>query len=261
MSRSVRSTAPAAILNSLAPNEPIGNGTRRPVSCECSSSGTTTSTRPASSAPPSRRAAPRSPSTWSPRTSPLPDPAGFDHVVVLGAISSVNDADAWIADELAWLRRADGGRRAHARHLLRRRRCAPRSAARWRPWTRKEIGWTLVDSLDHGVIPVGPWLEFHGDRCLLPADGDRAGAQRRGGPGVHGSAGTWRSSSTPRSTARSSSAGWTRGGDRGRGAAGARPRPVPGRHHPRGAGRAGAGGPAGRRRAGPLAAIRRPPRN
>jgi GMP synthase-like glutamine amidotransferase len=33
---------------------------------------------------------------------------------------------------------------------------------------RKEIGWVRVDSLDHGVIPAGPWLEFHGDRCLLP---------------------------------------------------------------------------------------------
>jgi len=32
----------------------------------------------------------------------------------------------------------------------------------------KEIGWTLVDSVDHELIPPGPWLEFHGDRCLLP---------------------------------------------------------------------------------------------
>jgi GMP synthase-like glutamine amidotransferase len=34
---------------------------------------------------------------------------------------------------------------------------------------RQEIGWTLVDSVDHELVPVGPWLEFHGDRCLLPA--------------------------------------------------------------------------------------------
>ena len=34
---------------------------------------------------------------------------------------------------------------------------------------RKEIGWVRVESLDHDVIPAGPWLEFHGDRCLLPA--------------------------------------------------------------------------------------------
>jgi hypothetical protein len=35
--------------------------------------------------------------------------------------------------------------------------------------TRQEIGWTLVDSVDHELVPVGPWLEFHGDRCLPPA--------------------------------------------------------------------------------------------
>ena len=33
---------------------------------------------------------------------------------------------------------------------------------------RKEIGWFMVDSADPGVIPAGPWLEFHGDRCVLP---------------------------------------------------------------------------------------------
>ena len=38
---------------------------------------------------------------------PAPAPDHVDHVVVLGAVSSVNDPDAWIAEELAWLRRAD----------------------------------------------------------------------------------------------------------------------------------------------------------
>jgi GMP synthase-like glutamine amidotransferase len=33
---------------------------------------------------------------------------------------------------------------------------------------RREIGWTVVDSPDHDVIPAGPWLEFHTDRCLPP---------------------------------------------------------------------------------------------
>ena len=26
----------------------------------------------------------------------------------------------------------------------------------------------MIESLDPGLIPAGPWLEFHGDRCLLP---------------------------------------------------------------------------------------------
>lgn len=36
----------------------------------------------------------------------LPAPTGFDAVVVLGSDRSANDAEPWIADELAWLRDA-----------------------------------------------------------------------------------------------------------------------------------------------------------
>jgi GMP synthase-like glutamine amidotransferase len=32
-----------------------------------------------------------------------------------------------------------------------------------------EIGWFTVDSADEDSVPAGPWLEFHEDRCLLPA--------------------------------------------------------------------------------------------
>jgi len=32
-----------------------------------------------------------------------------------------------------------------------------------------EIGWFTVDSADEDAVPAGPWLEFHEDRCLLPA--------------------------------------------------------------------------------------------
>src|SRR5579859_7788148 len=37
----------------------------------------------------------------------LPDLSGVDHIVVLGAVPSVNDDVDWIAAELAWLRDAD----------------------------------------------------------------------------------------------------------------------------------------------------------
>jgi GMP synthase-like glutamine amidotransferase len=103
-----------------------------------------------------------------PDDGPLPAFDGVDHIVVLGAIASVNDPEPWIPGELDWLRAADQvgvpvlGICFGAQAL-----CAA-LGGRVEAMERKEIGWVRVDSLDHGVIPAGPWLEFHGDRCLLP---------------------------------------------------------------------------------------------
>jgi GMP synthase-like glutamine amidotransferase len=112
-------------------------------------------------------------STWLfPKEGPLPPLDGVDHVVVLGAVWAVYDDSpdrAWIADELAWLRRADEagvpvlgicfGGQALAAALGGRVEAAP----------RKEIGWSMIDSADHELIPPGPWLEFHNDRIFPPA--------------------------------------------------------------------------------------------
>jgi GMP synthase-like glutamine amidotransferase len=99
---------------------------------------------------------------------PLPGASGVDHVVVLGAIPSLNDDLAWIAEELTWLRQMDRagvpilgicfGAQALCAALGGRVERAP----------RKEIGWVMVDSADPDLVPPGPWLEFHGDRCILP---------------------------------------------------------------------------------------------
>ena len=115
---------------------------------------------------------------------------------------------------------------------------------------RKEIGWTLVDSLDHSVIPVGPWLEFHRDRCLLPAT---ATVLARNDAGVQAfRIGRHLAFQFHPEVDGPQLKRWLdAGGDEDAERLGLT-RPVPGRHHPRGAGRAGAGGPAGRRRAGPL---------
>ena len=106
-----------------------------------------------------------------PAAGPLPDPAGFGHAVVLGASYSVYDEDrAWISDELAWLRRADAAGLPVLGICFGAQAMAAAFGGRVEPAARKEIGWTEIDTLDPGLVPAGPWLEFHGDQCRLPAD-------------------------------------------------------------------------------------------
>ena len=99
----------------------------------------------------------------------LPALDGADHVVVLGAVNSVNDPDPWIAEELAWLRAADAAGVPVLGICFGAQTLCAALGGRVEAMGRHEIGWVLVDSLDHDVIPAGPWLEFHNDRCLLPA--------------------------------------------------------------------------------------------
>jgi GMP synthase-like glutamine amidotransferase len=105
-----------------------------------------------------------------PDDGPLPAlaPDHVDHVVVLGAVSSVNDPDAWIAEELGWL---GGVVRAGLPVLgicFGAQALCVAAGGRVQAMERQEIGWKMVDPVDHELIPPGPWLEFHGDRCLPP---------------------------------------------------------------------------------------------
>ena len=107
-----------------------------------------------------------------PDDGPLPSLDGVDHVVVLGAVNSVNDegpASVWIAEELAWLRAADQAGVPVLGICFGAQALCAALGGRVEAMDRKEIGWVLVDPADPAVIPPGPWLEFHGDRCLLPA--------------------------------------------------------------------------------------------
>ena len=106
-----------------------------------------------------------------PDDGPLPAlaPDHVDHVVVLGAVSSVNDADAWIAEELAWLGRADRAGLPVLGICFGAQALCAAAGGRVQAMERQEIGWKTVDPVDRELIPPGPWLEFHGDRCLPPA--------------------------------------------------------------------------------------------
>jgi len=103
-----------------------------------------------------------------PDDGPLPTLDRADHIVVMGSVSSVNDPDPWIAAELDWLRAADqAGLPVFGICFGAQALCAA-LGGRVEAMQRQEIGWFAVDSADQDAVPAGPWLEFHGDRCLLP---------------------------------------------------------------------------------------------
>jgi GMP synthase-like glutamine amidotransferase len=107
-----------------------------------------------------------------PDDGPLPALDGVDHVIVLGAVNSVNDegpASVWIAGELAWLRRADQAGVPVLGICFGAQALCAALGGRVEAMEDKEIGWFTVDSADEDAVPAGPWLEFHGDRCVLPA--------------------------------------------------------------------------------------------
>ncbi len=103
-----------------------------------------------------------------PDEGPLPAPGDADHIVVLGAVSSVNDADPWIAAELDWLRAADQAGVAVLGICFGAQALCAAFGGRVEAMPRREIGWRIAGSADPDLIPHGPWLEFHNDRCLPP---------------------------------------------------------------------------------------------
>jgi len=104
-----------------------------------------------------------------PDDGPLPGFGGVDHIVVMGAVSSVNDPDPWIAEELAWLRAVDQAGVPVLGICFGAQALCAALGGRVEAMEAKEIGWFMVDSADEDAVPAGPWLEFHNDRCLLPA--------------------------------------------------------------------------------------------
>jgi GMP synthase-like glutamine amidotransferase len=107
-----------------------------------------------------------------PKEGPLPDLRGVAHIVVLGSTCSVYDegeARAWIDEELAWLRRADAAGVPVLGICFGAQVLAAALGGTVENAGRPEIGWVTVDTADPDLIPAGPWLEFHHDRCLPPA--------------------------------------------------------------------------------------------
>jgi GMP synthase-like glutamine amidotransferase len=105
-----------------------------------------------------------------PREGPLPGLDGVDHVMVLGADWSVYDtriAD-WLPAELDWLRAADAARIPVLGICFGAQALTVALGGQVEAASRTEIGWVTVESTDPLLVEPGPWLEFHGDRCLPP---------------------------------------------------------------------------------------------
>src|SRR6478609_9212035 len=105
-----------------------------------------------------------------PDDGPLPGFGGVDHIVVMGSVSSVNDPDPWIAEELAWVRAVDRAGVPVLGICFGAQIICAALGGRVEAMGGNEIGWFTVDSADEDAVPAGPWLEFHEDRCLVPAD-------------------------------------------------------------------------------------------
>jgi GMP synthase-like glutamine amidotransferase len=107
-----------------------------------------------------------------PKEGPLPDLRGVAHIVMLGSTCSAYDegeARAWIDEELAWLRWADPAGVPVLGICFGAQVLAAAFGGTVENAGRQEIGWVTVDTADPDLIPAGPWLEFHHDRCLPPA--------------------------------------------------------------------------------------------
>src|SRR5215470_9995387 len=179
MSRSVRST-PSIMASSLAPNEIPGN--RRPLMRvvvirhhEEDSAGFIGDAFAARGADLSTHLFPKEGS--------LPDLAGLAHIVMLGSTSSVYDdgeAQAWIEEDLAWLRRADAAGVPVLGICFGAQLLAAAFGGTVEPAGSEEIGWVTIDSADPGLIPPGPWLEFHHDRCVPRRPASRGPVPSRG---------------------------------------------------------------------------------
>ncbi len=108
----------------------------------------------------------------APELDELPEPQGFDLVVVLGSEQCAAGDEAWIQRELDLVRQSHRagipvfgicfGGQLLARAL----------GGRVVPDRVAEIGWREIETLDRELISPGPWFEWHFDLIETPPEAE-----------------------------------------------------------------------------------------
>lgn len=107
-----------------------------------------------------------------PDDGPLPPVDAFRCAVVLGAAWSIYDSKAvgaWIDLELEFLRRAGEANVPVLGICFGAQALTTAFGGKVEKAPIGEIGWVKVVPEPASGISEGPWLQFHGDRCLIPA--------------------------------------------------------------------------------------------
>jgi GMP synthase-like glutamine amidotransferase len=101
----------------------------------------------------------------------FPDPLAYDAVVPMGAPWSVTDENiaAWVAAELAMLRRAHAGGVPVLGICFGGQLLATALGGSVGRAPVPEIGWMDVETDDPALVPAGPWFQWHQDRWTPPS--------------------------------------------------------------------------------------------
>lgn len=101
----------------------------------------------------------------------FPDPLKYDVVVPLGASWAVYDerlTQSWVGDEMALVRTADAAGVGVLGVCFGGQLIAQAFGGVVQRSHRPEIGWCEVNTEAPGLVPGGPWFEWHFDRFDVP---------------------------------------------------------------------------------------------
>ena len=113
----------------------------------------------------------------------LPPAADLEAVAVLGADASVHAGDeAWIGEEVAWLRDVVAARVPVLGLCFGAQALAAAMGATVARLARPEIGWVTVEDVDplDGLDVAGTWFAWHEDGFAVPAGAQHAGRSAAG---------------------------------------------------------------------------------